>query len=252
MTRIALITGATAGLGAEFARQLAAQHCSLVLVARDRDRLERTAAQLVEEFRVEVEVLQADLLTESGLAAVEARLAGGGHPVDVLVNNAGFGLITTFHESPINDEKHHLDLLVAVPMRLTHAALGQMVPRRTGTIINVASVAGYTPRGTYGAAKAWILSFSRWANIHYRRSGITVTAVAPGFVRTEFHQRMKARTDNIPNTLWLSADRVVAEALRGAAKGKAVTVPSRRYKVIVALTRLLPARMVAAGALRGR
>jgi short-subunit dehydrogenase len=252
MTRIALITGATAGLGAEFATQLAAQGCSLVLVARDRDRLEATAAQLAEKFRVAVEVLQADLLTESGLAAVEQRLAEAGQPVDVLVNNAGFGLVTTFHESPIEDELRHLDLLVAVPMRLSHAALGQMVPRRSGTIINVASVAGYTPRGTYGAAKAWVLSFSRWANIHYGRSGITVTAVAPGFVHTEFHQRMKARTDNIPKGLWLTADRVVADALRGAARGKAVTVPTFRYKVIVALTRLLPSRLVAAGALRGR
>lgn len=252
MTRIALITGATAGLGAEFARQLAAQQCSLVLVARDRGRLEATAAQLTGEFGVAVEVLPADLVTKAGLAAVEARLADTEHPVDVLVNNAGFGLITTFHESPIEDEDRHLDLLVAVPMRLSHAALGQMVPRRTGTIVNVASVAGYTPRGTYGAAKAWLLSFSRWANIHYRRSGVTVTAVAPGFVRTEFHQRMKARTDNIPNALWLTPERVVADALRAAAKGRAVTVPTLRYKVIVALSRVLPSRLVAAGALRGR
>ncbi|MHA6694719.1 SDR family NAD(P)-dependent oxidoreductase [Homoserinimonas sp. A520] len=252
MTRIALITGATAGLGAEFARQLAAQRCSLVLVARDRDRLQATAAQLTEEFGVPVELLPADLVTTAGLAAVANRLADTVQPVDVLVNNAGFGLVTTFHESPIQDENRHLDLLVGAPMRLAHAALGQMVPRGTGTIINVASVAGYTPRGTYGAAKAWVLSFSRWANIHYRRSGVTVTAVAPGFVRTEFHQRMKARTDNIPGALWLTPERVVADALRGAARGKAVTVPSFRYKVIVALSRVLPSRLVAAGALRGR
>ncbi|MEX1079429.1 MAG: SDR family NAD(P)-dependent oxidoreductase [Homoserinimonas sp.] len=252
MTSIALITGATAGIGAEFARQLAARHCSLVLVARDRDRLEAAAATLSKDFGVVVQVIPADLGTKDGLAAVEARLAETVHPVDLLVNNAGFGLITTFHESPIEDEMRHLDLLVAVPMRLSHTALGQMVPRHHGTIINVASVAGYTPRGTYGAAKAWVLSFSRWANIHYRRHGITVTAVAPGFVHTEFHQRMKARTDNIPKALWLTPDRVVADALRAAAKGRAVTVPALRYKVIVALSRILPPRLVAAGALRGR
>jgi short-subunit dehydrogenase len=252
MTRIALITGATAGLGAEFARQLAARQYSLVLVARNHDRLQSTANQLADEFGTSVEVLPADLVTEAGLSAVTARLNDAARPVDLLVNNAGFGLVTTFHQSTIDDEERHLELLVAVPMRLTHAALGQMVPRRTGTIINVASVAGYTPRGTYGAAKAWVLSFSRWANIHYRRHGITVTAVAPGFVHTEFHQRMKARTDNIPRFLWLTPDRVVADALRAAARGKAVTVPTLRYKLIVAFTRLLPSRLVAAGALRGR
>jgi short-subunit dehydrogenase len=252
MTRIALITGATAGLGAEFATQLASQRYSLVLVARDRDRLDATSARLSGEFGVAVEVLAADLSSQEGLTAVETRLATAEEPVDLLVNNAGFGLITTFHESPIEHEHRHLDLLVAVPMRLSHAALTQMVPRRRGTIINVASVAGYTPRGTYGAAKAWVLSFSRWANIYYRRHGITVTAVAPGFVRTEFHQRMKARTDNVPAPLWLTPDRVVTDALRSAAKGKAVTVPSLRYKVIVALSRVLPSRLVAAGALRGR
>ena len=252
MTRIALITGATAGLGAEFARQLAANKFSLVLVARNADRLQSTANQLADEFGASVEVLPADLVTEAGIAAVTARLGDTTRPVDLLVNNAGFGLVTTFHQSPIEDEVRHLDLLVGVPMRLTHAALGQMVPRRTGTIINVASVAGYTPRGTYGAAKAWVLSFSRWANIHYRRHGITVTAVAPGFVHTEFHQRMNARTDNVPRLLWLTPDRVVTDALRAAARGKAVTVPTLRYKLIVAMTRLLPARLVAAGALRGR
>lgn len=252
MTRIALITGATAGLGAEFATQLAQQHCSLVLVARDRDRLEATAAALADKYGVASEILVADLVSTEGMRAVEERLAAAEHPVDILVNNAGFGLITAFHEGSIDDEQRHLDLLVAAPMRLTHAALGQMLPRRSGTIINVASVAGYTPRGTYGAAKAWVLSFSRWANIYYRGRGVTVTAVAPGFVRTEFHQRMEARIDNIPRGMWLTPERVVTGALAAAAKGKAVTVPSLRYKVVVWLTRWLPASIVAAGALRGR
>lgn len=252
MPRIALITGATAGLGAEFATQLASQQYSLVLVARDRERLDATAARLSGDFGVPVEVIAADLGVPEGLAAVETRVAEAAQPVDLLVNNAGFGLVTAFHESPIDDEQRHLDLLVAVPMRLSHAALGQMLPRGQGAIINVASVAGYTPRGTYGAAKAWVLSFSRWANLHYRRHGVTVTAVAPGFVHTEFHQRMKARTDNIPDALWLTADRVVTDALRAAAKGRAITVPTLRYKVIVGLSRVLPSRLVAAGALRGR
>lgn len=252
MTPIALITGATAGLGAEFARQLGAQGNSLVLVARSRDRLEAKAAELATEFGVEAEVLVADLVSPAGLAAVERRLADATRPIEVLVNNAGFGLVASFHDSPIDEEQRHLDLLVSVPMRLSHAALQQMVERHSGTIINVASVAGYTPRGTYGAAKAWVLSFSRWANIYYKPRGVTVTAVAPGFVHTEFHQRMHARTDNIPDALWLTADVVVADALRAAGRGRAVTVPTFRYKAIVWLATWLPKRLVAAGALRGR
>lgn len=249
---IALVTGATAGIGAEFARQLAARRHDLVLVARTTDRLEQVAASITADHGVRVSVLSADLTTPDGLAAVEARMRTSDSPIDVLVNNAGFGLLLPFDENTAQAEAGHLDLLVAVPMRLMHAALQQMLPRSTGTIINVASVAGFTPRGSYGAAKAWLISFSRWANIHYRPRGVTVTAVAPGFVRTEFHERMDVRTDTIPALLWLSAERVVRIALRDVARGRAVTVPTIRYKLIVAVSRVLPARLVAAGTLRRR
>lgn len=249
---IALVTGATAGIGAEFARQLAARGHDLVLVARTTERLRQVATSLTAEHGVRVEVLPADLMTPDGLAAVEVRVRSSDSPVQVLVNNAGFGLLLPFDENPAQDEMGHLDLLVAVPMRLMHAALQQMLPRSSGMIVNVASVAGFTPRGSYGAAKAWLISFSRWANIHYRPRGITVTAVAPGFVRTEFHERMDVRTDTIPAPLWLSPERVVKIALRDADRGRAVTVPTIRYKVIVALSRMLPARLVAAGTLSRR
>jgi len=249
---IALITGATAGIGAEFARQLAARGHDLVLVARDRERLESTARSLAAEHGIRAEALPADLLRPESLALVERRLRDPERPVELLVNNAGFGLRRPFEQNDVEDEQAHLDLLVAVPMRLAHAALQQMLPRGSGTIVNVASVAAFTPRGTYGAAKAWLISFSRWASIAYRRSGVTVTAVAPGFVRTEFHERMGVRTDTIPGFLWLSPERVVRAALRDASRGRALSVPTVRYKLIVGLTRWLPQRVVAAGALRGR
>lgn len=252
VAELALVTGATSGLGLEFARQLAASGHDLVLVARDRDRLRSTADELAGQHGVTVEILPADLADRDALAAVEARVAGTEHPVTVLVNNAGFGLTPPFDLNPIADEQRHLDLLVTAPMRLTHAALQQMVPRGAGRIINVSSVAAYTPRGTYGAAKAWVLSFSRWANIHYRGRGVRVTAVAPGFVRTEFHQRMAVRTDTIPDALWLTAPRVVRDALRASERGRAVSIPSARYKAIVWVSSWLPSRVVAAGALRGR
>ena len=248
MTR-ALVTGSTAGIGAEFARQLAAKHHDLVLVARNADRLEKIADELRSRYSIAVEVMVADLQLPAGIAAVEARVESRENPVDVLVNNAGYGLRHPFDENVIDDERRLLDLLVAVPMRLSHAALRQMLPRRSGTIINIASVAGFVPRGTYGAAKAWLLSFSRWANIAYRARGVTVTAVAPGFVRTEFHERMAVRSDTVPAFLWLDVSTVVRIALRDVARGKAVSVPTLRYRIIVGLGRLLPLRLAAAGAL---
>jgi short-subunit dehydrogenase len=248
----ALITGATAGIGAEFARQLAARGDDVVLVARDSARLEASARSLRREYAVDVEVLVADLLTPDGRAAVEHRTAATLNAVDVLVNNAGFGLSGEFEANPVDDEQQLIDLLVTVPMRLAHAALQQMLPRHQGTIINIASVAGFLPRGTYGAAKAWVISFSRSANISYRRRGVTVTAIAPGFVRTEFHQRMQVHTNNIPRPMWLSAKTLVRLALVDVARGRAVSVPTARYKILMAVCRVLPARVLAAGTLRPR
>jgi short-subunit dehydrogenase len=249
----ALVTGATAGIGAEFAWQLAATGHDLVLVARDETRLQERASELRAEFGIAVEVLAADLVDRAELAIVEARLAtSGADRVTVLVNNAGFGLLKPFDENLVDEEQRLVDLLVTAPMRLAHAALRQMLSAGSGTIVNIARVAGYTPRGTYGAAKAWILSFSRWANLSYRRRGIIVTAVAPGFVHTEFHERMNASKDGVPAFLWLDAHTLVRLALRDVARGRAVSIPTLRYKIVVRLSGLLPKRIVAAGALRGR
>ena len=252
-TPIALITGATAGIGAEFARQLAAGGFDLVLVARDAARLEKRAAELRAEFGVTVEVLAADFVSRRDLATVETRVgASGARRVTMLVNNAGSGLPKPFDENPVDEEQRLLDLLVTAPMRLAHAALRQMLATGFGTIVNIASVAGFTPRGTYGASKAWMLSFSRWANLTYRRQGVAVTAVAPGFVHTEFHDRMQVSKDGVPEFLWLDAVTLVRLALRDVAKGRAVSIPTLRYKFVVLLSGLLPMRIVAIGALRGR
>ena len=252
-TRLALITGATAGIGAEFARQLAADGFDLVLVARDAERLEERAAEMRSEFGVTVEVLAADLVSRADLTMVEARVgASGARRVTMLVNNAGFGLPKPFDDNPVDEEQRLLDLLVTAPMRLAHAALQQMLATGSGTIVNIASVAGYTPRGTYGASKAWVLSFSRWANLTYRRRGVVVTAVAPGFVHTEFHDRMHVSKDGVPAFLWLEAATLVRLALQDVAKGRAISIPTLRYKFVVLLSGLLPKRIVAVGALRGR
>lgn len=246
-TERALITGATSGIGAEFARQLAAQGTALVLVARDRTRLEAMSAEVGG-----AEVVAADLQTPEGMAAVESRLAASVEPVTILINNAGYGVTGEFDANPIKLEMDRHRLLVDVPMRLMHVALTRMLPASHGTIINIASVAGFTPRGSYGAAKAWVISFSRWANIYYRSRGITVTGVAPGFVHTEFHARAAISETSVPRFMWLDAPFLVRRALADVARGKAISIPSVRYKVLVFLARVLPPRLAAVGALRGR
>ncbi|PZU45890.1 MAG: short-chain dehydrogenase [Microbacterium sp.] len=252
--RTALITGASSGLGAEFARQLATRGADVVLVARDRSALEAVANTIRRDSGVQVEILPADLLDEAALDAVAARLADPDRPIDVLVNNAGFGLGLEFAENTLADEERHLDLHVRVTMRLTHAALTPMLARGGGRIINVASVAAFMPRGTYGAVKAWVVAFSGWANAHYGPLGVTVTAVCPGFTHTNFHERLGLAPgeEGVPTMLWLDAKDVVREGLRDAARGKAVSIPSIRYKVLVGVVRILPAPLAARIAKTGR
>lgn len=254
MARTALITGASSGLGAEYARRLAARGTDLVLVARDGAALTALAEELTAAHGVAVEVLVADLLVADELEDVARRVGDPERPIDMLVNNAGFGLPLSFARNDVADEVDHLRLLVEVPMRLTHAALGAMLQRRSGRIVNIASVAGFIPRSTYGACKGWLISFSRWANGRYSRRGVTVTAVCPGFTHTNFHERMglPAGQEGVPSWMWLDAGDVVTESLRDVARGKAVSVPSLRYKAIVALTRVLPAGLLATAGDRGR
>lgn len=254
MAKTALITGASSGLGAEFARQLAARGAALVLVARDRGALDELAGDLKAQYGVAVEVLAADLVSQDGLDAVAARVGDPERPVEVLVNNAGFGLGLDFAANDIADEERHLDLHVRATMRLTHAALGAMLERGHGRVINVASVAAFMPRGTYGAVKAWVVSFSRWANATYAPRGVTVTAVCPGFTHTNFHERMGLAPgrEGVPPFMWLDAADVVRAGLRDAAAGRPVSLPSLRYKVLVGAVRLLPASLAARLAATGR
>ncbi|MEV0821389.1 SDR family NAD(P)-dependent oxidoreductase [Nonomuraea rubra] len=232
----ALITGATAGLGAAFARHLAAEAYSLVLVARDELRLAKAADQLKLRYGVSVEVLPADLSTEEGLARVESRLREG---VDLLVNNAGFGNAGHFPDVPVANEVRMLKVHCEAVLRLTLAALPGMRERDRGAIVNVASVAAFFTRGTYSASKAWVVNFSESAATTVGPR-IRVMALCPGFVRTEFHQRASMDSSGIPWFLWLKADDVVRAAMRDLAVGRRVSVPDLRYKLIVAIGRLVP------------
>jgi len=236
----ALVTGATAGIGLAFAQQLAGRGHDLVLVARDATRLETVAADLRSAHGVEVEVLVADLVEPDQLARVEARLADDARPVEVLVNNAGFGLKKRFLDNPADAEQAMLTVLVTAVLRLSHAALGPMTARGRGGVINVSSVAAFLPRGTYGAAKAWVNSFSEWAAHEYRGRGVTVMALCPGFTKTEFHERMEVTRGE--GLLWLDVDFLVTKALADFDKGRIYSIPGAQYKAIVGLTRLVPNR----------
>jgi hypothetical protein len=237
----ALVTGATAGIGLEFARQLAARGHDLVLVARDTARLETVAGDLQATYGVGAEVLTADLVDRDQLAVVEERVASLDRPVDLLVNNAGFGLKKRFGDNDVEQEQAMLDVLVVAVMRLSHAALGAMSARGRGGIINVSSVAAFLPRGSYSAAKAYVNSFGAWASGEYRPKGVTVTTLCPGFTKTEFHERMSVRRGT--GYLWLEADFLVSECLSDFDKGKAMSVPGGQYKVITAATRMVPTRV---------
>ncbi len=243
---VALVTGPTAGIGAAFAEQLAARGHDLVLVARDRGRLESLAARLRREYGADAEVLVADLADRRQLADVEARVADPDRPVDLLVNNAGFGHKRPFLANTVDEEQEMLDVLVSAVMRLTHAALGAMVSRGRGAVVNVSSVAGFLPRGTYSAAKAYVNCMSQWADLTYRDRGVRVMAVCPGFTRTEFHERMNVSRGSAPAWMWLDAGRVVTDALADLERGKRLSVPTRRYKVLTGLARLAPPSLLGA------
>lgn len=241
----ALITGGTAGIGKAFAAEFAGSGHHLVLVARDSVRLESVAEELRGRGAARVETLAADLSTAEGRATVEARLRGDGPsddapPIDILVNNAGFGLGHGFLKSSVEEEETLLDVHIRATMRLTHAALPGMIERGRGAVINVASVAAFAPRGTYSAAKAWIVTFSESVAAEVRGSGVRCMALCPGFTHTEFHQRAEIETSDIPGWMWLNADDVVKTALRDLRRGLPVSIPGAQYKVLTAASRYVP------------
>jgi short-subunit dehydrogenase len=248
---VALVTGASSGIGNAFATELAARGYDLVVVARDGERLKQLATALSQAHGTDVEVLRADLLVADDVASVERRLSAtgapdsehDGRPVDLLVNNAGFGTGGNFHELPLDAEIDQIELNVVAVVRLTHAALGAMVARRAGSVINVASIGAFQPSpkvATYSATKAFVLSFTEAVHEELAGTGVKVMALCPGFTRTEFQDRAGLHGSAMPNFVWQSAEQVVAAALRDLEHGRALCVPGPLNKATASFTRVLP------------
>jgi short-subunit dehydrogenase len=231
--RTALVTGASSGIGEAFAALLAARGTDLVLVARRDDLLDRLARTLSERHRVAVRVLPADLTDPAQLERVEERLRR--EPVDLLVNNAGYGAFGAFAEIPLADQLRQIDLNVRAVVRLAHAALPGMLERGRGGVLNVASMSGFTPSpgsATYAATKAYVTSFSESLHAEVRGKGVHVTALCPGFTRTDESAG--------PNLIWLRRADVARAGLDAVAAGRALCVPGGQYKAVLPALRVAP------------
>jgi hypothetical protein len=240
---VAVVTGASAGIGRAFTHALADRGHDLVLVARDTARLDALAKELRDAYGADAEVLGADLSDPAELATVEARVADPERPIELLVNNAGFGTVGKFVSLPLEREQQEIQLNVVALVRLTHAALLGLVVRGHGGVINVSSIAGYQPNpgnATYGATKAYVSSFTQAVHEELKGTGVKCMVLAPGFTRTEFQERAGFDSGEVPDFLWQDAPTVVEHALRAYDKGRAVCVPGPLNSVTAAFTAVTP------------
>ncbi|PWH07928.1 short-chain dehydrogenase [Brachybacterium endophyticum] len=241
----ALITGGTAGIGAAFARAFARRGVDLVLVARDPSRLADFATEVRDTYGVEVETLVADLSDREDQQKVADRLENSDGPaVDVLVNNAGFSVRASLLDPDLDEHDRGFEVMQRAVLKLGGAAGRAMRERGQGWIINIASVSAFITQNNYTAIKAWVTNFSESLSVQLEGTGVLVTALTPGWVRTEFHERAGIRGSSIPDFLWLDADELVEECLRDVARGKPVSIPGGRWKLITAVLRTTPRPLV--------
>jgi len=244
--RTALVTGASAGIGAAIARVFAAHGFDLVLTARRADRLSALAKELEESCRVRTRVMPADLALPETPKNLLSVLERDGIAVDALINNAGYAVPGLYRETSWEAQRDFIQVLVTAPCELTHRLLPAMTKRGYGRILNVASVAGFMPGAgshtLYGGAKAMLIKFSQSLHSEQKNTGVHVTALCPGFTYSEFHDvtGMRAVMNRMPKLMWLSAERVALEGYQAVMKNRPLSIPGAQYKAITALVRLLP------------
>ena len=248
--RTALVTGASAGIGQAFAEVLASEGFALVLTARRGDRLEDLATTLRARHGVAVHVIADDLADPQAATRIEAALAAHGLRVDLLVNNAGYGVPGAFLRSPWADHARFMQVMMTAVCDLTYRLLPGMIERGWGRVINVASVAGLVPSPAghtmYGASKAFLIRFSEALHAESRSRGVHVTAVCPGFTHTEFHDVLGTRDQmkGLPAFLWLDAAGVAREGYEAVTRGEAVWVNGWIYRRLVWLAAVAPAGLL--------
>ena len=242
MKKWALVTGATAGIGESFTRLLASEGFNIVLVARDEARLHERAQGLKDRYGADSVVIVADLATESGCAKIEEFISN--NEIEVLINNAGFGINKAFTMSDLAKEEEVLKVLVRTPMRLMHVALPAMKARNSGVVINVSSVAGFIAGGAYSAAKSYLTVLSESLHTELSATNVKVSSLCPGFTHTEFHQRGRMKMAGLPEFMWLNSDVLVAKAWKDALAGKAVSIPGWQYKLLVGIISVVPRSIV--------
>jgi short-subunit dehydrogenase len=242
MASWALVTGATAGIGESFTRLLAENNYNIVLVARDMPRLEQRARELESKYSIQTHIIQADLATDAGCSSVEKYIST--NQIDVLINNAGFGINKAFTMSLLEAEQQLLDVLVRTPMRLMHVALPLMKERNKGVVINVSSVASFIAGGTYSASKSYLTVLSESLHTELAGTHVKISALCPGFTRTEFHQRGRMSMKGLPGFMWLNSDDLVVKAWSDALKGEAISIPGWQYQLLVFVIKRLPRKIV--------
>jgi short-subunit dehydrogenase len=240
----ALVTGGTSGIGLAFCRELAERGNDLVIVARHRARLENVSDELRARHSVNVEIMAADLSKRAALRRVADRVGDRDRPIDLLVNNAGFGSGKSFLKGDLAHEEAMLDVLCHAVLVLSHAGALAMKDRGRGAIINVSSVAGFVPMGTYGAAKAWCTAFTQSLAHELAGSGVSATALCPGFTHSEMHERANVDMSRLPKVMWLEADQLVRDCLDDVKAGKVLSVPGVQYKLIAGIAEVAPRALV--------
>ena len=236
----ALVTGATSGIGAAFARHLAARGFDLVLVARNEERLAGAAAELSNVYGVHCETLSADLAERADVQRVADRVESNDQPVDWLVNNAGFGLHSTLTDPDTSVHERAISVMCTAVLIIGGAAARAMRNRGGGYIVNVSSTAAFITMGNYSAIKAWVKTYSEGLSVELSGTGVNVSALCPGWVHTEFHERAAINASKIPGIAWIDVDRLVSESIRDVERGKRVCVPTRRWAFAIGVARHVP------------